>query len=129
MEKKYNTLIKYHKALITTLIKKVKSNSKSSKQIPLRQLVKYTSSNLSLNDLVDSSGMYPLYGADGFVKNIDFYEMDEEYIGIVKDGAGVGRIIFNKNKSSILGTMGYLTSNKEINLKYVYYYLNTIIVF
>lgn len=65
-----------------------------------------------------------MFGADGFVKNIDFYEMDESYIGIVKDGAGVGRISYNNKKTSVLGTMGYLTSKGNINLKYVYYYLN-----
>lgn len=123
MEKKYNVLNKYHKSLIYTLLNNNIDNEEY-KKISLNHIVNYTSSNLSLNNLKDNSGSYPLFGADGFVKNIDFYEMDESYIGIVKDGAGVGRISYNNKKTSVLGTMGYLTSKGNINLKYVYYYLN-----
>lgn len=60
------------------------------------------------------------------VKDIDFYENSEEYIAIVKDGAGVGRISYNNKETSVLGTMGCLTSKNNINLKYVYYYLRTV---
>ncbi len=100
--------------------------NKEYKKISLNQILKYTSSNLSLNNLKEKNGVYPLFGADGFVKNIDFYEMDEEYVGIVKDGAGVGRITYHNKRTSILGTMGYLTPKKDINLRYVYYYLSNI---
>ncbi len=123
MEKKYNVLDKYHKSLIYALLNN-NMNNEEYKKISLNHIVNYTSSNLSLNNLEDNCGSYPLFGADGFVKNIDFYEMGEEYIGIVKDGAGVGRISYNNKKTSVLGTMGYLTSKGNINLKYVYYYLN-----
>lgn len=123
MEKKYTILIKYHRYLIKKLIN---NYDFSYNEVSLNQILQYISSNLSLNNLEEHSGIYPLFGADGFVKNIDFYEMDEEYIGIVKDGAGVGRITYNNKKTSILGTMGYLTSTKDINLKYIYYYLSTI---
>ena len=95
-------------------------------KISLNQILNYSSSSLSLNNLEENDGVYPLFGADGFVKNIDFYEMSEEYIGIVKDGAGVGRITYNNKNTSILGTMGYLTPKTNINLKYVYYYLSNI---
>ncbi|RAP45899.1 MAG: hypothetical protein BZ136_08140 [Methanosphaera sp. rholeuAM74] len=47
--------------------------------------------------------------------------MDEDYIAIVKDGNGVGRLTFNHKKTSIVGTMGYLTLKKENNLRYIYY--------
>ena len=41
------------------------------------------SSNISINQLDDNIGNYPLYGASGFLKCIDFCEMDCDYISIV----------------------------------------------
>lgn len=125
MEKKYTSLINYHKSITYTLINNFKLNEENQK-ISLNQILNYTSSSLSLNNLEENDGIYPLFGADGFVKNINFYEMNEDYIGIVKDGAGVGRITYNNKNTSILGTMGYLTPKTNINLKYVYYYLSNI---
>lgn len=53
--------------------------------------------------------------------------MDKEYISIIKDGAGVGRLHLCKPYSSIVGTMGYLTlKNTNYNLKYIYYQLLTL---
>ncbi len=89
----------------------------------LSEVLNYKSSNLSLDKLESENESYPLYGAEGLIKFIDSYELDGNYIGIIKDGAGVGRINYYNGKSSVLGTMAYLTSKNEFNLKFIYYQL------
>lgn len=81
------------------------------------------SSNISINKLEGNTGDYPLFGASGFVKNIDFYHQDKPYIGIVKDGAGVGRVNIYPAYSSLVGTMQYIFPKEECLLEYIKYYL------
>ena len=83
------------------------------------------SSNIVLNKIKDSDGDYPLYGANGFVKNIDFYHQPNEYIGIVKDGSGVGRVNIYPSKSSLVGTMQYILPTGEVTLSYLKYFLQS----
>ena len=97
------------------------------KFIKLNEILSYSSSKHSLNKLEDNIGNYELYGAEGVVKHVNFFDMDKEYISIIKDGAGVCRLHLCKPYSSIVGTMGYLTlKNTNYNLKYVYYQLLTL---
>ena len=97
------------------------------KLIKLKEILSYSSSKHSLNKLEDNIGNYELYGAEGVVKHVNFFDMDKEYISIIKDGAGVCRLHLCKPYSSIVGTMGYLTlKNTNYNLKYVYYQLLTL---
>lgn len=119
MEKKYQEWILFAYELKYNLFNDYLNEKYKVKK--LDSVLNYTSSNLSLNKLKNNEGNFPLYGADGFVKNINFYDMNEDYISIVKDGNGVGRLSYNKSYSSIVGTMGYLTVKNEDNLRYVYY--------
>ena len=77
------------------------------------------SSNIKQSDLENNSGIYPIYGASGFIKNVDFYMQDKPYIAVVKDGAGVGRIIKCPAKSSVIGTMQYILPNEGINIDFL----------
>ncbi len=81
------------------------------------------SSNIAQKDLDGNTGCYPIYGASGFIKNVDFYHQDKEYIAVVKDGAGIGRAMLLPAKSSVIGTMQYLIPNSDsgISTKYLYY--------
>ncbi len=81
------------------------------------------SSNVVINKLVDNNGDYPLFGASGLVKNVDFFHQDKEYIGIVKDGAGVGRVNTYPAYSSLVGTMQYIFPKEQCLLNYVKYFL------
>ncbi len=92
----------------------------------LKDILLSSSSNLSMTDLEDNFGDYKLYGATGFIKCIDFFDKDEEYIAIVKDGAGVGKSFLCDLKSSILSTLQYLTPKNKNNLKFSYYLLYNI---
>ena len=50
-------------------------------------------------------GEYKVYGAGGFSGFNSKYACDKPYLGIVKDGAGVGRIDEYEAFTSLLGTM------------------------
>lgn len=69
-------------------------------------------SNLKMSDVTDLSGNYPIYGAAGYIGNVDFYHQINPYVAIVKDGAGIGRAMLCPAQSSIIGTMQYLLPKK-----------------
>ena len=96
------------------------------KLIRLKNLINNESSKLSINNLEDNYGNYPLYGASGFIKNINFYKKEENYIAIVKDGSGVGNSFIYNGKSSVVGTMQYLNTINNNDLKFAYYLLQTL---
>lgn len=81
------------------------------------------SSNIVISKLTDNHGEYPLFGASGLVKNIDFYHQESPYIGIVKDGAGVGRVNIYPAYSSLVGTMQYIYPKEGHSLDYIKYFL------
>ncbi|APC91836.1 MULTISPECIES: restriction endonuclease subunit S [Francisella] len=91
--------------------------------IELEKICGKASSNLSLKKIENEEGKYPLYGAKGFIKNISFFHREEPYISIIKDGAGVGRIMMLDGKSSIIGTLQYLLPKDNVKIKYLYYML------
>lgn len=81
------------------------------------------SSNISLNKIEDNNGEFSLYGASGLVKGIDFYHQSQQYIGIVKDGSGVGRVNIYPPKTSLVGTMQYIFPKKGCEIGYLKYLL------
>ena len=80
-------------------------------------------SNIAQKDLDTRDGCYPIYGASGFIKNVDFYHQEKPYIAIVKDGAGVGRVMKLPAKSSVIGTMQYIIPNEGVSVEYLAYAL------
>ena len=91
------------------------------KYITLGEICKKGSSNIAQKDLEGNIGDYEIYGASGFIKKVDFYHQEKPYIGIVKDGAGVGRTMLLPAKSSVIGTMQYILPNDDIDIRYLYY--------
>ncbi len=79
------------------------------------------SSNIKQGDLEHLNGEYPIYGASGFIKNVDFYIQDKPYIAVVKDGAGIGRVMRLPAQSSVIGTMQYIIPNEGIDISYLAY--------
>ena len=96
------------------------------KQYKLKDILTVKSSGISINQLEDNEGNYPLYGASGFLKNIDFCEMETDYISIVKDGSGVGNLSYHEKNSSIVNTSQYLLPKKNFNINFIYYLLQTL---
>lgn len=94
----------------------------------IESIITAESSSVALNKLELKKEGFAVYGADSIVGYIDNYQHKNEYISIVKDGSGVGRLNFCESKSSILGTLISLKSkdHKKYNLNWIYYLLNTI---
>jgi len=84
------------------------------------------SSNISLNKIKDDGGEFPVFGAKGFVQNVSFYQQENQYLAIIKDGAGIGRVSIHPEKSSVLATMQYILPKQSYDIKFLYYFLNSI---
>ena len=79
------------------------------------------SSNIAQKDLDNNDGSYPIFGASGLIKYVDFFIHDCDYIGVVKDGAGVGRTMLCPAKSSVIGTIQAIIPKTSVVPKYLYY--------
>lgn len=93
----------------------------SHKYVLLKEVCEKASSNIAQKDLAECDGIYPIYGASGYIKSVDFFQQAKDYIAIVKDGAGIGRAMKLPAKSSVIGTMQYILPNDNINISYLYY--------
>lgn len=80
-------------------------------------------SNITISKIEVGNGDYPLFGANGIVGNINFYHQDKEYIGIVKDGSGVGRVNKYPSNSSLVGTLQYIFPKENISIDFLKYLL------
>ena len=89
--------------------------------VTLGDVCKKASSNVAQKDILSNDGKYPIYGASGRIKTVNFYHQEQAYIAIVKDGAGVGRTMLLPEHSSVIGTMQYIIPNELVDIKYLYY--------
>ena len=87
----------------------------------LAELCYKGSSSLAQKDLVFNSGIYPVYGAAGEITKVDFFHQSKPYLGLIKDGAGVGRVMQLPANSSVIGTIQYIFPRENVDLKYLYY--------
>jgi len=96
--------------------------------LKVEEIITNESSSLSINKLEILDSGYKLFGADGLVGYIDSYKQEEDYIAIVKDGSGAGRLSYYPSYSSVVGTLTYLKiKDKKLNdLKFQYYNLHNI---
>ena len=69
--------------------------------------------------------LYDLYDANQVIGKTDKFVIDEDYITIIKDGAGVGRTRKLSKNTAFIGTMGALTVNNS-DLDFLYATLNRI---
>jgi len=84
------------------------------------------SSNVSQNKLADDEGDYPIFGASGLIKKVNFYHRDKPYLSIVKDGSGVGRVTKMDAFTSVIGTLQYILPKENIDLDYLNYSLMSV---
>lgn len=75
---------------------------------------------------VNQKGTYEVYGASGLVGYLDNYSCGKQYLGIVKDGAGVGRVNKYEKNSSLLGTMAYIVPNEGIDINWLMYVISAL---
>jgi len=84
------------------------------------------SSSIAANTIKNNMGKYVIYGASGMLKHINFFQEEQMYIGIIKDGAGVGRTLLCEAKSSVLGTLDIIKPKVGVNILFLYYVLGQI---
>lgn len=92
----------------------------------LKEICNGYTKNIAQKELDDLNGDYEIFGASGLIKKIDYYISEVPYIGIVKDGSGVGRVNSYPAKSSLIGTMQYIVPNKDIDLQFLMYGLRSL---
>ena len=89
--------------------------------VKLEDVCERGASGLKQSDVVGKDGAYPIYGAAGFIGNVDFYHQSNPYVAVVKDGAGIGRTMLLPAKSSVIGTMQYLIPKSNVSAEYLRY--------
>ena len=82
-------------------------------------------SNISTDKLKEDA-LYQVFGAAGTIGYSPNYRLSREYLGIVKDGAGIGRINKYPAKSSLLGTMAYILPKNNIDLSWLKYCIESL---
>ena len=129
-EQKIALLKDYKKAMMQKIFsQKIRFKDENGNDYPdweekkLGKICRVKSSQLT-NNVVEEIGKYPVYGANSIVGYTESYEVNK-YVSIVKDGAGVGRIAFINNKSSVLGTLQYLIGI-EITTEFLYVLLSNV---
>lgn len=90
-------------------------------RVKLEDVCEKGSSNIKQSDVENSNGDYPVFGASGYLGNVNFYHQDKPYVAVVKDGAGIGRTTMHPANSSVIGTMQYLLPKENILPEYLYY--------
>ena len=90
-------------------------------RVKLGDVCERGSSNLKQSDVCEMKGDYPIYGASGYIGNVDFYHQEKPYVAVVKDGAGIGRTTLHPAKSSVIGTMQYLLPKENVLPEYLFY--------
>ena len=92
----------------------------------LKDICEKGSSNVNMKDLAKLDGDFPIYGASGFIQNVNFYHQEKEYIGIIKDGSGIGRTMLLPAKSSVIGTLQYILPKEGNSIHFINYALQSL---
>ena len=115
-----NKIIEKLQSLIKGIAHRVAGMGKPN--VCLKECLECTSSTLQESEVSDL-GPYPVYGANGIVGFLDSYNTPDEAIYIVKDGSGVGSVVYVKGKCSATGTLNILTAKQNYSLHFLYYLL------
>lgn len=94
-------------------------------KVKLGEICEKASSNIAQKDIENNIGQYPIYGASGLIRHVDFYHQEQPCAAVVKDGAGVGRVFRLPAKSSVIGTLQYIIPKPGIDVNYLCYALES----
>ena len=91
------------------------------KRRTIGELCRCGTSNLLQKSLEPDSGPYPVFGASGEITRVSFCQESSPYIGMVKDGAGIGKAMRLPGSSSTIGTMMRLVPLEGVDLDYLFH--------
>ena len=92
----------------------------------LREICYYHTSSLTMND-AKKHGTFKLYDATGCIGYTTENIQETQYISIIKDGSGVGRVRILPKNSSFLATMGAIkVKDRNADLNFIYYQLQCV---
>lgn len=86
--------------------------------------------NISIGDCLDcysstlqegeteEQGKYPVYGANGVCGYLDYATISAPAILVVKDGSGVGNVLYTNGDCSVVGTLNYLQPKKGVSANF-----------
>lgn len=95
-------------------------------RVPLSEISEYYSSNNTMAIIEKhDAGAFSVYDASGKIAHIDGHDFDFDYVAIIKDGSGVGRLQLCEAQSSIIGTLGAIKP-KGCSVDYLYAVLQNI---
>lgn len=133
IDKRLQLLKKYKKGAMQKIFtQKIRFKDKNGKDYPaweekkISEIAYKENSTVSANEIEGKTGKYKVFGASGFVQKLDRYDQEDEYIAVVKDGAGVGRLGLYEPKSSVLGTLNVVKPKQGIVTRYLYALMSTI---
>ena len=133
LEQKKESLERYKKGVMQKLFaQEIRFKDDQGNEFPdweekrLKDISIKVSSNISANELDNINGDYKIYGATGLLKKVDFYKEESAYVSIVKDGAGVGRLLLCDPQSSVLGTLDIIKPKGGNDLRFLFYTLQSI---
>ena len=95
------------------------------KNVHIKDICIKGSSALKQKDLL-TEGKFPVYGAGGIVGYLDTFHQEKTYIGIIKDGSGIGRVDFYPEKTSLIGTLQYILPRTGYDIRYIGYCLQSL---
>ena len=90
----------------------------------LKDAVNYSSTGVRACD-VSEVGLYDLYDANEVIGKTSTYASEKNYVSIIKDGSGVGRVRLLPGKSNCLGTMGVITPKDSNDINFIFSHLQT----
>ena len=123
MEERIETqkkIIEKNESLIRGLCEKLTRQGVANKEI--NECLDCHTSTLQESSVLDN-GEYPVYGATGVCGYTETYNVSDDGILIIKDGASVGMTYYASGSYSHIGTLNRLTARKGFNLSYIYYCL------
>ena len=115
-----NKIIDKLQSLIKGIAQKIVCGNKPN--VRLSECLECKSSTLQESDVYEQ-GTYPVYGANGIVGYLDNYNTDGEAVYIIKDGSGVGTVLYVTGNCSATGTLNTLQAKGGYSLQYLYYLL------
>lgn len=101
-----------------------KGFSETWEEVRIKDCATYHSSGVRVCDVVEN-GEYDLYDANGIIGKIDSVASTAEYISIIKDGAGVGRVRLLPANTNCLGTMGCISPKEGYDIRFLFNHLAT----